>query len=138
MALLDTTVFVDLEGRGGKRRKAEAQEMLRQIMQTGESLVTSRVNLAELYVGLELSDDPLEERAAIANYLAWVAVLELDDAAARQFGRIRAELQRRGKLIGDLDLLIAGVALANGEAVVTRNHDHFSSVPGLKVIDYGT
>ena len=137
MALLDTTVFVDLGGRGGKKKKAEAQEMLRQLISQGETLLTSRINVAELYVGVELGDDPARELAAIQDHLSWIGVLELDDSAARSFGIIRADLQRRGKLIGDLDLLIAGIAITNGESVVTRNLAHFQNVPGLKVIGYG-
>ena len=137
MALLDTTVFVDLGGRGGSKKKAEAQQILRQLLASGESLCTSRVNIAELYVGLEISDDPDHEQEAIDDYLTWTVVLELDDASARYFGRIRADLQKRGRLVGDLDILIAAIALAHNHPVITRNPAHFSSMPGVRVVSYG-
>ena len=137
MALLDTTVYVDLRGRGGAARKAEAEEIMRQLLLDGETLVTSRVNVAEIYIGVELSDDPRKEQAALDEYLAWIGVVELDDAAARHFGRIRAYLQKRGRLVGDMDILIGAIALANGHAVVTRNQGHYSNMPGLTVIGYG-
>ena len=137
MALLDTTVFVDLGGRGGKKRRAEAEAFIRQLLSGGESLYSSRVNVAELYVGAELSDDPAAERKAILDYLTWIGIFEFDDRAAREFGRLRAGLQRRGRLVGDLDILIGAIALANGHAVVTRNPAHFANLPGLTVISYG-
>lgn len=136
MALLDTTVFIDLNGRGGARRKAEAEAIVRDLLASGETLVTSRVNVAEMYVGVELSNDSAAESHAIDEFLGWIGVLELDDKAARHFAMIRAELQRRGRLAGDMDTLIGGIALANGHAVVTRNVAHFTPMPGLKVIGY--
>ena len=137
MALLDTTVFVDLGGRGGKKRKAEAQDILQRLLATGDTLFTSRVNIAELYVGAELDDEPVKAAEAIKDYLTWIAVLELDDNAARRFAGIRADLQRRGRLVGDLDILIGGIALAHGQIVVTRNARHFKEMPGVTVIGYG-
>jgi tRNA(fMet)-specific endonuclease VapC len=137
MALLDTTVYVDLRGRGGKAQKLEAEVIVRRLLRDGEMLFTSRVNVAEIYVGVELSRDPVGEQSALHDFLTWVGVLELDNAAARQFGRVRAELQRRGRLVGDMDILIAAIALANGHAIVTRNKAHFTDVPGLAIISYG-
>ena len=138
MALLDTTVFVDLGGRGGKRRRAEAEAIVRRLLADGESLFSSRVNVAELYVGAELSTDPVAEHKAIAGYLTWIGILEFDNLAAREYGRLRADLQRRGRLVGDLDILIGAMARANGQILVTRNPAHFTSMPGLTVIHYGT
>ena len=137
MALLDTTVYVDLRGRGGAARRAQAEEIMRRLLQEGDTLVTSRVNVAEIYIGVELSDDRQKEQKALDDYLAWIALLELDDAAAKRFGRIRAELQKSGRLVGDMDILIGAIALANGHAVVTRNAAHFANMPGLTVISYG-
>jgi len=137
MALLDTTVYVDIHGRGGAKRRAEAEAIMRELVRRGETLVTSRINVAEMYIGVELGDHPAEERKALVDYLTWISVIEFDDAAARQFARVRAMLQRSGKLVGDMDMLIGGVALANGHSVVTRNVEHFAAMPGLTVIGYG-
>jgi tRNA(fMet)-specific endonuclease VapC len=137
MALLDTTVYVDLRGRGGARRKAEAEAIIRQLIQAGDMLVTSRVNVAEILCGVELPNDRPNEQKAVNDYLARIGVLELDDQAARRFAVIRADLQKRGRLAGDMDTLIGAIALANGHAIVTRNSAHFANMPGLTVIGYG-
>jgi len=137
MAMLDTTVFVDLRGRGGKQRTVKAQETLAQLVAGGESLSTSRITVAELYVGIQLSMDPAAEKLAVEEALEGFPILELDDVAARHFANIRAYLRRRSRTVGDMDTLIGGIALANGQPVVTRNPAHFSDMPGLRVITYG-
>ncbi len=137
MAILDTTVYVDLRGRGGNSRKSEARHVINSLVAAGHSLTTTRVNVAEMYVGMELGDDPTGEASAIEDFLSRTNVLELDDTASRHYGSIRSHLQRSGRLIGDMDILIGAIALANGDAVVTRNAAHFQEIPGLTVIDYG-
>jgi len=47
-----------------------------------------------------------------------------------------ADLKRRGLLIGEVDLLIASVALSEGLAVATHNTQHFSRINGLQVEDW--
>ena len=49
---------------------------------------------------------------------------------------IWADLKQRGSLIGEVDVLIAAIALSHGVAVVTRNTSHFNRIPGLQVIDW--
>jgi tRNA(fMet)-specific endonuclease VapC len=60
-------------------------------------------------------------------------VLPFDTAAARRYGEVGAELERRGTPIGDADPRIAAIALVRGHTVVTGNRRHFQRVPGLQV-----
>ena len=59
-----------------------------------------------------------------------------DDSSARVFGRIMAFLHAHGSPRGDMDVLIASVALVHGEQVVTGNVRHFAGIPDLKVETY--
>lgn len=47
-----------------------------------------------------------------------------------------ADLKNRGQLIGEVDLLIAAIALGEGLAVVTHNTAHFGRIKGLSVVDW--
>jgi len=58
------------------------------------------------------------------------------DDLAPVYGRILAHLQKPGKSIATMDLLIAAAALLDEAPVVTRNLDHFQRVPGLEVRAY--
>jgi tRNA(fMet)-specific endonuclease VapC len=52
------------------------------------------------------------------------------------YGRILANLQKSGRSIGLMDLLIAAAALVDNAPLVTRNLDHFQRVPGLTLLTY--
>src|SRR6266404_5641572 len=54
-------------------------------------------------------------------------------AAAEAYGTMRAELERKGQMIGNNDLWIAAHAKASGLTLVTNNEREFRRVRGLKV-----
>ncbi|MBN1675906.1 MAG: type II toxin-antitoxin system VapC family toxin [Kiritimatiellae bacterium] len=137
MACLDTSFLLDLAGGGGRRRRIRAEAMLRELAQRGEPLFTTRFNVAELYVGVYRSDDRAEEERKVQALLSGLGVLEFGEAEARLFGRITAALQEIGRPAGDMDVLIAAVAFANGHSLVTQNPSHFEDIPGLIVEGYG-
>ena len=64
--------------------------------------------------------------------LANIEILDFDSKAAEEYGRIRADLEKKGAPIGPLDMMIAGHARSLGYTVVTNNLKEFSSVSGLK------
>jgi tRNA(fMet)-specific endonuclease VapC len=49
---------------------------------------------------------------------------------------IYADLRKRGQPIADIDILIAGIAQANGLVLITHNLNDFSRVTGLAVEDW--
>jgi len=88
---------------------------------------TSAVSVAEIVYGLRRvgRDDRVAQFEAS---LAPAEVLPLDDAAARLAGRISADLERAGRIIGMPDVFIAAIALRNGLPIVTGNVAHFEQV----------
>lgn len=91
---------------------------------------------AELLHGARKYDDPAAREAKIQTTLSPFAVCDFDLAAARHYAHIRDDLERRGCIIGNNDLMIAAIALANDLTVVTNNVEEFSRVPGLRVEDW--
>jgi tRNA(fMet)-specific endonuclease VapC len=77
------------------------------------------------------SAQPEANQQAIDDFIGLIVVLGLDPETARAFGEAKAELQRRGVLIEDFDLLIAATARARGLTLVTNNAEHFGRVPEL-------
>lgn len=63
-------------------------------------------------------------------------ILSLDRTALEHAANIYADLKQRGELIGEIDILIAGTALAHGMGVATRNVAHFSRIANLHVEDW--
>ncbi len=66
----------------------------------------------------------------LENLLDSLVVLPYDEAAAREFGRLRAELYRVGRPIPSIDLQIAATAVGRRLTVLTSDA-HFSNIPGL-------
>lgn len=59
--------------------------------------------------------------------------MDFDSSAAESYGKIRADLEKAGKLIGPLDMMIAGYAKSLGYTIVTNNTKEFMGVNGLKL-----
>lgn len=100
-----------------------------------EQQFTSSITLGELVYGayrLEARTHALLERLE-ATLLPNLPILPFDAAAAYYYGEVRAQLARQGTLLGEADLRIAAIALAQGFTVVTGNVRHFQRVPGLAV-----
>lgn len=93
----------------------------------------SRIVAAELWTGAEKSSRAEVARAQVGDFLDQFPVLDFDDSAARAYGEIRAALEKRGRSIGPLDLLIGAHARSAAVTLVTGNDKEFRRVPGLKV-----
>jgi len=96
----------------------------------------SAVTLAELEHGVALSAYPKRNGDALIQFLSVLTVLPFDALAAAQYGLVRANLQRRGLLIGSMDMLIAAHARACDCVLVTNNVREFERVEGLVVEDW--
>ncbi len=138
MVCLDTTVLIDLSRRRGAGRAERAAAVIRQSVEGDGQITTTRFNVAELYVGVErlAGQARTEEEERVGLATVDLAILEFEAVAARIFARITAHLQGMGEPAGDMDVLIASVAIANNQALVTRNPKHFAHIPELSVLGY--
>ena len=105
-------------------------------MLSPENVVLCSIVKAELYFGLERSERPADNRVALKAFFAGFASLPFDDQAAEVYGRLRAQLAKRGTPIGPNDLMIAAIALAYGATLITHNTREFSRVPNLQLEDW--
>lgn len=93
----------------------------------------STITLSELQYGAEKSSFPDRNKQTLAQFLLLLELLDYSQDAAREYGKIRAYLEKRGQLIGSLDLLIAAHAKAANLILVTNNIKEFSRVPELLI-----
>jgi len=125
--LLDTNICIYLI-------KNKPIELVRKFEKVGEGkLAISSVTLAELEYGVEKSLYKVQNRMALNAFLAPIDVLEFGGRQALIYGRIRAELERGGRVIGGLNVMIAAQALADGLVLITNNEREFVRVEGLRV-----
>jgi tRNA(fMet)-specific endonuclease VapC len=91
---------------------------------------------AELYHGAHRSQQVQSNLTKVDNFVRPFISLPFDDDAAREYGRIRADLERRGVVIGPYDLQVAAITLVHGLTLVTHNTTEFSHVTGLSLEDW--
>jgi len=91
----------------------------------------SVVTKAELLYGVRVSPHPTRDAGALRALLTYVEALDFPQEAAEHYADIRADLKRRGKLIGANDLFIAAHARGLGLTLITNNTEEFSRVDGL-------
>ena len=96
-----------------------------------EEMCISAITYAELMHGVEKSRAADKNRIALSMFLSPLTILDFSVRAAEEYGKIRAELERRGTPIGTMDLLIAGHARAERLVLVTNNTKEFLRVEGL-------
>ena len=129
MYLLDTDILSNL------MKRAPASTLVARLARVPpEDQFTSSVTLGELLYGAHRSSRTAALLKRIEETLLQeLPVLPFDAAAARRYGQVRAELERKGNPIGDADTRVAAIALSRGLAVVTGNERHFRQVPDLAV-----
>lgn len=124
--LVDTDWVADwLKGR------PPAVELLTSIAPQG--IAIRLVTYGEIYEGIYYSRDPRSAERIFLQFLRSVDTLPLGRLIMRRFARLRGNLRRAGRVIGDPDILIAATALQHGLTLVTRNRRDFDRIPQLQL-----
>ena len=101
-----------------------------------DELCVSAITYGELMHGVEKSQARERNRAALTMFLSAISILEFDHYAAEEYGRVRAELERKGTPIDPMDMLIAGHARLEGLILITNHTREFLRVQNLEVEDW--
>jgi len=96
----------------------------------------SVVTLAELEYGVSASSRPAKNREALDQFVSPLDVAPFERQATAEYGRLRAALEKKGQVIGSMDLLIAAHAVSLDVRLVTHNSREFRRVPALKIEDW--
>ena len=96
----------------------------------------SVMTLAELEYGVSKSGRPARNREALDQFISPLEVAPFDRQATAAYGKLRTALEKKGRTIGSMDLLIAAHALSLDVRLITRNIRELGRVPGLRVEDW--
>lgn len=126
--LLDTNAVTDLIFHlyGVHERAVEMQKL-------GMRIGTCPPVIGELYFGLELSSTRDRNLAAIETGLRAISIWPFHREEAIIFGRLRADLKRRGRPMQVVDIQLAAVAMSLGSCTVVTADSDLSAIPGLSV-----
>lgn len=93
----------------------------------------SAITYAELQYGIAKSIHQSKNQMALAQFLIPLRTYEFNEKAGTVFGEIKASLEKRGKVIGPYDMLIAAHAMSLNATIITNNEAEFRRIEGLKV-----
>lgn len=129
--LLDTNILIAMS-----KQRLGLADRLEGI--PADAILLSSVVVAEIEYGIAKSGRRQHNRRVFDSLLSGFRVLPFDAAAARLYGPIRAQLEKRGRLIGPYDLMIAAHAQSLDAVLVTDNIKEFDRVAGLKTENWLT
>ena len=99
------------------------------------NLCISAITQGELLFGLAKRPEAAALHAAVGEFLRRVDVLPWEAATARAYGPVRAAMQREGRVLAPMDLLIGAHALSI-DAILVTNDRAFGQLPGLVIEDW--
>jgi tRNA(fMet)-specific endonuclease VapC len=125
--LLDTDVFSYLTRDGHARGDAYRPHVL------GKTIAVSFVTVGEVYFGAEKKNWGSRTLSGLLERLKAVIVVPSDLEICREYGRLRASLEKAGIIIPDNDLWIAACALRHSVPLISNNRRHFKRIAGLSL-----
>lgn len=135
MIHLDSSLLIDLLRETLRERPGPAFDALESLDDTELVGVSVHV-VCELRAGAELARKPLKEHEELDRLLSGLIVAYPDARFAPAYARLLAAIERSGRPIAAIDLLIATAALLDDAPLITRNVRDFQRVPGLRVLGY--
>lgn len=128
MVCLDTSFIVALI-----RRDPKAEKKLEDYVASEAKLSTTPITACELFKGAYRSKRRDMEVRKIRGILTHLEILNFSIDACERYGKLVNDLQLIGTPIGDLDTMIASLALTYNEPILTLDRKHFEKVPALVV-----
>ena len=117
--------------------KGSSPALLKHLKKVPEaSIVLPSVVLAEIEYGARKSKDYGRTIRTYKAFTSFFQTVPFDKAASETYGKIRADLESKGYMIGANDCMIAAIVLANDGVLVTHNTKEFKRIKGLKIEDW--
>lgn len=127
MYLLDTNICIYIINKNPKQVVEHIKGL------KPHQIKLSSISVAELEYGASKSQNRERNRQAIIHFASAFDIIDFDDNDAEVYGIIRAELEKKGQLIGPYDLQIAAQAISRDLILVTNNISEFSRVSKIKL-----
>jgi len=125
--LLDTNICIYII-------KKKPEQVLKKFQRMKKSeIYLSSITIAELIYGVEKSQFKEKNMAAFDDFISPFECVDFNNESAKTFGRLRADLEKNGSMIGVFDLQIASISIAHDMTLVTNNEKEYSRVSGLRI-----
>jgi len=114
------------------RRVSPVRERIHQGRRAGHRFISCYPVLCELEVGIQQTPNPDDNRRRLAQLLRHVRLWPLDTETTRLYGAVYLELRRQGRVLSQVDIMLAAVARQHKLIVLTTDQD-FEALSDLAV-----
>jgi len=125
MKVLDSDMLV-----GVLRKNEDAIRKYEDVRE--EEISTTIFNAQELLFGALISEHVETNFRAAKALLDEIGILVYEERSMMETVKLQAQLEKKGRHVGIIDEMIAGICIANKSAIVTRNIKHFSKIPDIE------
>jgi tRNA(fMet)-specific endonuclease VapC len=124
--LLDTNIIIAL---------LEGDDAVLSHLDLAAEVFIPAVALGELFFGAAKSGRPSENTARVERFASGRAIVSSDIDVAREYGKLKQYLKKKGRPLPENDIWIAAAAKCHGMVLVTRDR-HFREVEDLPTADW--
>jgi tRNA(fMet)-specific endonuclease VapC len=114
------------------RKVSPVRERIHQGRRSGHRFISCYPVLCELEVGIQQTPKPEENRRRLAQLLRHVRLWPLDAETARLYGAVYIELRQKGRVLSQVDMVLAALARQHKIAILTTDRD-FEALTDLRV-----
>jgi len=93
----------------------------------------SVITYGELVYGARKSKNVEKNLSKVRRILELFPVHQITPAVMETFADVKTSLEAKGRVLDDMDIMIAATALAHNLVLVTNNEKHFRRIPGLEI-----
>lgn len=126
--LLDSGIFSDY-----MHRRRGIFERVKQIALQGVRVGSCVPVIAEIAFGIELSSSRDRNFQRLVGILPTLTIWPFDQESALSYGRVAAELRKRGRPMQVVDMMIGAIAMDLGDCMVITTDSDLKAIPGLNV-----
>jgi len=119
------------------RKSSTLRDRIHQSRRSGHRFISLHAVLCELEVGIQQTGEPKEYRRRLNSLLKHVRLWPLDAETARHYGQVFIELRRAGRVLSQVDIMLAALARQHKLIMLSTDRD-FEALPDLTVENWVT
>jgi hypothetical protein len=122
MVIFDSSIIID-----ALRKKKSAKELIESYAEK-EQIAITVISKYEILKGTTEKDADL-----VSGLLNQFVIYDFEDSVVVEAVKAHKKLVGKGKMVNELDVLIAGIAATNNETLITKDND-FLNFESAKII----
>jgi tRNA(fMet)-specific endonuclease VapC len=111
------------------------KENILEVIDNNEDICTTAINIYEILKGFKWRNNKRKE-TQFKEFLEDVTIFTIDDKVIDIASDLYSNLRKKGKTIGDADILIAAIVMKNNGTLVSNNTKHYEDIEQLKLVNW--